>query len=337
MALVTSGLGPLQGGIGVVSRMSVDALRPHAQLNLWRHHHRWPRALRFAHLSSRALLGTLRRPDFVFYEHVGLARIHSALPVLRGIPYGLFIYGIDVWRPLGDYHREALLGARIVLACSEFTARRAREYHPWLPEARVTWLGVPALDVDESCVSPEPTALIVGRMVGRDRLKGHDLVLDAWPEIRRAVPRARLIVVGDGPDRPRLMDRVRREAIAGVEFRGWIGDAERDRLYRSSRLFLLPSLLEGFGLVVAEAAVAGVPVLGLRGTVIEELFPEGQGAVLADEPTGRAVAAAAIPLLADPDRATAVGAAARARVNETFLEHHFAARFKAAILPLLHA
>ncbi|WP_074311478.1 glycosyltransferase family 4 protein [Singulisphaera sp. GP187] len=332
---MSSGLGPAFGGIGVVTQMVVDALEPDVDLTVWRHHLRWPRPLRLAYLFARAFWGGLRRPDFILYEHIDLAQIHAKVPGLRGIRYGLFFYGTEAWRQLDEPRKVAILGADLKMTISATTLELARKSNPWLPDARVVWLGVRTGTPAGPEVPREPIALIVGRMNASERLKGHDPILDAWPKIRLAVPQARLIIVGGGDDRPRLQQRVEKEGISGVEFRGWISNSERDSLYRSSRLFLFPSRQEGFGLVAVEAAVAGLPVLGLRGTVIEELFPQGSGVVLVDEATGPQIAAAAIPLLSDPDLAGTIGRSARARVNGMFLEEHFVTRFREALAPLL--
>jgi len=135
-------------------------------------------------------------------------------------------------------------------------------------------------------------------------------------------------VVGEGDDRPRL--EALAKGLPGVRFTGWVSDAERARLYRESRLLLQPSLREGFGLAAVEAAGAGTPVLGLRGTVIEELFPSG-GVALAESQAPADVAAAAIPILADAGAASRAGAAGAARVGERFLESHFIERVRVAL------
>ena len=69
-----------------------------------------------------------------------------------------------------------------------------------------------------------PVALIVGRMSSRERYKGHDAVLDAWPLIRTAVPDAKLVIVGTGDDERRLRRRVDKERLPAIEFRGRLSD-----------------------------------------------------------------------------------------------------------------
>jgi phosphatidylinositol alpha-1,6-mannosyltransferase len=247
----------------------------------------------------------------------------------------VFLHGIEVWKPLVGRRREALLGANLLLVNSATTQNEARVFNPWLPKAEVTWLGVERQNEIANVASSPPVGLIVGRMADSERLKGHDSVMDAWPLIRSSVPDARLIIVGTGNDKRRLESRVKSEHLSGVEFCGWIDDARRDQMYRSCRMLFYPSKQEGYGLAGAEAASFGVPVLGLAGTVTEELFPLGTGAVVAKDLSRESIAEAAIPLLRNARYAQELGSAAAARVNALFLREHFAGRLRRALAPQL--
>ena len=159
--------------------------------------------------------------------------------------------------------------------------------------------------------------------------------MDAWPLIRAAVPEAKLAIIGTGSDEARLRRRVEREHLGGIRFLGRVSNEERDRAYCSSRLLFYPSEQEGFGLAAIEAASFGVPFLGLAGTVTEELFPDGNGVILAEDLTPRSIADASVPVLTDSQLASTLGAAARSRVQSTFLEEHFAGRFRSAVVQVL--
>jgi len=224
-----------------------------------------------------------------------------------------------------------------LLANSHTTVEETRAVNPWLPEVKVTLLGVPRRTRHATPGKLSPQALIVGRIASAERLKGHDVVLDAWGEIARAVPHARLVIAGDGNDRARLEKRVARENLKGVEFVGRITDRERDELYLRSRLLFYISRQEGFGLAGAEAAAAGVPLVGLAGTVMQELFPNGDGAVLLKDLRPATIAAAVVPVLTRDDFANSLGQAARARVEACFTDEHFKARFREQIKPFLNS
>jgi phosphatidylinositol alpha-1,6-mannosyltransferase len=335
IALVTSGLGTRHGGIGVVAQLIATALEKDSDIAVWEHHALWPRVARIPAAVARTFLGSLKTPDFVLYDHIDLAILHAVMPRLQPIPYAVFLHGIEVWKPIVGRRREALLGATLLLVNSDATKTEARVFNPWLPKVEVTWLGVERQNEIADVGSSPPVGLIVGRMADSERLKGHDAVMDAWPLIKSAVPDAKLTIVGTGNDKGRLQKRVKAEHLAGVEFCGRIDDVQRDQMYRSCRMLFYPSRQEGFGLAGVEAASFGVPFLGLAGTVTEELFPTGTGAVIAKDLSRESIAEAAIPVLRSAQYAAELGRAALARVNAVFLEEHFTSRLRRALAPLL--
>jgi glycosyltransferase involved in cell wall biosynthesis len=315
--------------------MIVSALGTDHEILLWEHPPFWPRWLRISTIAWRAGWGGLKRPDLVIYDHVHLAVLHTVVPTLREIPYAVFLHGVEVWQPLAGRRRAALLGANLLLTNSATTELGARRFNPWLPEVKVTWLGVPGQPQPVDVSLSPPVGLMVGRILGIERYKGHDAVISAWPIIRAAVAEAKLMIVGTGNDEARLRQRVRDERLEGIEFCGRLSDADRDALYRKCRLLLFPSKGEGFGLAGVEAASYGVPLLGLKGTVTAELFPEGTGVVLARDLDADSIAQTAIPVLADAQLAARTGQAARERVQAVFLQEHFIQRFRQALSPLL--
>lgn len=335
VALVTSGLGTAYGGIGVVARSIQAALEPYCKVVVWQHPPFWPRALRIAKIAGHVLLGSQHPLDLVIYDHVHLAVLHAMVPKFRKVPYAVFIHGVEVWQALGGRRREALLGASVIVANSATTVAATRQANPWLPKVEVAWLGIRAASGHVDPGKLPPNALIVGRMSSPERYKGHDAVMSAWPLIRAAVPEAQLVIIGTGSDEERLRRRVEQEQLAGIRFLGRVSDEERDRAYCASRLLFYPSEQEGFGLAGIEAASFGVPFMGLAGTVTAELFPDGEGAVLAKDLTPNSIAEAAIPVLTDSLLASNLGEAARKRVHSTFLEEHFAMRFRSAISKIL--
>ncbi|NSC21593.1 glycosyltransferase family 4 protein, partial [Streptomyces albus subsp. chlorinus] len=121
--------------------------------------------------------------------------------------------------------------------------------------------------------APEPLFLAMGRLVEYKRV---DLLLRLWERVR-PVTGGRLVVVGDGPERPAL------EAMAGpdVTFTGRISEGEKHRLLCRAWLLLHPSLVEGWGLVVTEAAARGTPALGFDIPGLRDSVEDGVTGVLA--------------------------------------------------------
>ncbi|MEI5520468.1 glycosyltransferase family 4 protein [Streptomyces brasiliscabiei] len=151
--------------------------------------------------------------------------------------------------------------------------------------------------------SPEPLFVAVGRLVEYKRI---DLLLRLWERVR-PVTGGRLVIIGDGPERARL------EAMAGagVEFAGHVTEEEKHRLLCAAWLLLHPSAVEGWGLVVTEAAVRETPsvafdVPGLRDSVVD-----GETGVLARGESSFAAAWCALAL--STDRRVLMGKAARER------------------------
>ena len=113
-------------------------------------------------------------------------------------------------------------------------------------------------------------ALFVGRL---SREKGVDVLLDAWHQL----PDLPLTIVGDGPERTRL------EAAAppNVTFTGALTRAEVEARMLSSAVLVVPSIwYETFGLVVAEAMAAGLPVAASRIGALPELIEPGRTGAL---------------------------------------------------------
>lgn len=151
-------------------------------------------------------------------------------------------------------------------------------------------------------IGPSPLAVCVGRVC---RQKGQDLLLTAWPEVRRQVPGARLALVGDGPDRPRL------EALAG-EGVDWVGDVADVRPWlTASDVVALPSRWEGLAFTMLEAMATGRSVVTASVSGSEVLADGTAGAVVPVE-SPRALADALTTRLANPSVSAAEGRAARA-------------------------
>ncbi|MFA5295485.1 MAG: glycosyltransferase family 4 protein [Methanoregulaceae archaeon] len=102
--------------------------------------------------------------------------------------------------------------------------------------------------------------LFVGRLI---REKHVDVLVDAIGILRHRIPGIRCLVIGDGPERMDLEEKVRTMNLSGnIQFTGFFKRSE-DMIARmkSSRVFVLPSTREGFGISALEALAAGLPVV----------------------------------------------------------------------------
>jgi glycosyltransferase involved in cell wall biosynthesis len=153
--------------------------------------------------------------------------------------------------------------------------------------------------------SAEPMFLALGRLTDYKRL---DLLLRLWDRVRY-VTGGRLVIAGDGPERARL------EALAGpgVVFTGRVSEQEKHRLLCAAWLLVHPALIEGWGIVVAEAAIRGTPAIGFDVPGLRDSVLDGQTGVLV--PNEGRFAQAWASLAIDHDTREAMGLAARLRAE----------------------
>lgn len=108
--------------------------------------------------------------------------------------------------------------------------------------------------------SPQTAFAAYGRMVAK---KGFDVLLRALRQLGDRGLDARLVLGGDGPERPRLEALAAELGLGGrVRFAGWIDDVAG--LLHSADVFVLPSLDEPFGIVVLEAMALDTPIVATR-------------------------------------------------------------------------
>ncbi|MSR37174.1 MAG: N-acetyl-alpha-D-glucosaminyl L-malate synthase BshA [Gemmatimonadetes bacterium] len=134
-------------------------------------------------------------------------------------------------------------------------------------------------------------------------------VIEVFARLLRSV-RARLILVGDGPERPRAMERAEELGVeSNVLFLG--KNSSVDELLSCCDLFLLPSESESFGLAALEAMACGSPVVASRIGGLPEVVTEGESGYLLPVGDVEGMAAAAVAILSDGATWRRMSAAAR--------------------------
>jgi len=279
------------------------------------------------------------RPDWILFSHLGLVRAQQRLPRVLHRPYGVFLHGVEAWCPLPARTVRCLAAADIRLANSEYTAMRVMRAHPSIGPVDVCPLALAAIPEATHTTgamtgqtTDELTVLMVGRLASTERYKGHDEVISAWPRIVAAIPRARLVIVGDGDDGPRLR---RRAAESGVEhsirFTGFVTRAALEECYSRAAIFALPSRGEGFGLVYLEAMAHRLPCVGSVHDAAREIIGDAVTGRLVDQDDSDQLSAAIIGLLSDASLRQRMGLAGFRRLEAEYSFGRFEARLNAIL------
>lgn len=161
--------------------------------------------------------------------------------------------------------------------------------------------------------SDPPTILFLGQI---RHYKGLDVLVDAMPLVRRAVPEARLSIVGPWLDAPDGL-RARCEADPQTTVHGAVDDAVKWQQLQDATLLCVPSSGEALGGVYLEAWTAGRPAIGADIPPVRELMDRTGGGLVVDREPER-LAATLIELLEDPGRAAEMGETGRSAIRAEY-------------------
>ena len=195
-----------------------------------------------------------------------------------------------------------------------------------LPCDTVIWGGSPSRPIRAPLSSDSvPLAVFAGRLV---KEKGTDVLLQGFAQARRAVPTARLIIVGNGPERQALENRARELSLGDrIVFTGQRSRSEMEQHFETAWVQVVPSLwAEPFGLVCTDAMMRGTAVIGSAIGGIAESVLHGKTGFLVTPGSVSALAEALTILLSDRDRAEAMGRAGYERAQIHFSENIFVDR-----------
>jgi glycosyltransferase involved in cell wall biosynthesis len=149
--------------------------------------------------------------------------------------------------------------------------------------------------------------------------KGIRFLLEAAARIKPRFPDLKVVIAGDGFERPDLEALAQRLGIASdVLFLGWVPNTGLPPYYRAAALSVIPSLEEGFGIPAAEAMGCETPVVATDAGGLPEVVEDGVTGLVVPRGDVDALASAMESLLADPARRRRMGAAGRERALRLF-------------------
>ncbi|HSA85281.1 MAG TPA: glycosyltransferase family 4 protein [Nitrospira sp.] len=231
--------------------------------------------------------------------------------VLRRSIRRLLVGGADGYIASSQAAREAFIhyGAdadAILAATMPFEAEALHErVHMW----RETFRSTPA---HESYA--RPVLMSVGQLIPR---KGFEELFAIYREVNKVRPDVTLLIVGDGPCREQYEKLTRRERWAHVRFLGHLQGDDLARCFALADLFVFPTRYDAYGLVLAEAMAAELPVLSsLYAVATRDLVDEGTtGFAIEPEKTTESSNTLLKVLAMSDERRHAIGRAAYARVR----------------------
>jgi glycosyltransferase involved in cell wall biosynthesis len=178
-----------------------------------------------------------------------------------------------------------------------------------------------------------PLIVVVGAIThGR----GHDVLVQALPAIRRAIPDARLAIVGE--PHPRELDREYKRDLArigeslapgAITFTGF--EQHVEDAYAAASVVVNPTRYEAFGRVAFEALIAGRPVVSTSVGAVPEVLRDGVDALLVPSERPRDLARATVRVLSDPDLARRLVDSGAARTRAELSPADSLAAFRAEI------
>lgn len=256
---------------------------------------------------------------------------------VSGIPYLCYVHGEELGiasssRELRLLTRQVLSRSAKIVANSENT--RQLLVKNWnLHESRcvVVHPGVDTTRYRPARIRPElrraygwsdgPVLLTVGRL---EKRKGHDMMIEALPQVIEKHPNAHYTIIGDGPELSSLKSRVERaRLIDHVSFVGSCPDDSLVSMVQQCDLFVLPNRaidgnIEGFGIVLLEAQACGKPVLaGDSGGTRETMRSPVTGRTVSCEDPSR-IASTVLELLENREALEEMGTQARRWAVENF-------------------
>jgi glycosyltransferase involved in cell wall biosynthesis len=158
--------------------------------------------------------------------------------------------------------------------------------------------------------------LFIGRLV---KYKNLNVLIDALPQVVKAVPSARLVIAGDGPMRSEWEGKVCSLGLKEkIKFLGYVSESAKQRLLSNCSALVLPSIIEGFGLVILEAFASGRPVLVSNIESCREIVEDGVDGFLLHPQRKDEWSRKMIQLLTDTSLSAALGSRGRAKAEQRF-------------------
>jgi glycosyltransferase involved in cell wall biosynthesis len=134
------------------------------------------------------------------------------------------------------------------------------------------------------------------------KVKGIEYLIGAMPKVLEKFPEAKLVLIGEGPERENLKTQISNLKIENsVEFKGALPHEKIPEELAKSEVFVLPSISEGMGIVIVEAQAVGIPVIGTNVGGIPDIIKNGENGILVEPKNPKELADAIIKIFSEPE------------------------------------
>jgi len=271
--------------------------------------------------------------DVVYAQFV----IPSGLPAaflskLFHIPFVLTFVGGDIYDPSKGIspHKYMLLRAviRWIASCADArtaisndTKTRTIELHGVREDITVVPIGLkevailPASRKDFEFSEEDMICVSIGRLVSR---KGYNILLSAWKQ----VPNAVLVIVGDGPLKAQLAEKIAEYGLSDrVRLLGQIDEQVKFQILSLADIYVSAAQHEGFGIVFLEAMRAGLPIVATNDGGQTDFLSEGEHALLMAPHDDSAISHAVNTLILNKELRSRMGQTNKEAVKKYELKH----------------
>lgn len=249
--------------------------------------------------------------------------------IIHRRPIVATLHGSDIFQAaqgwLGTWlTRQVLQRCDRIIAVSEALAKAASKIG--IPASRIIVIpdGIDLNQFTPSENQREPLIVFVGSLIKR---KGVIYLIEAMSHITSACPTVRLIIIGDGPERPALEQAAATACLTRrVTFVGQQPSQQVRQWLQAAQVFVLPSVEEGLGVVLLEALACGTPIVASQVGGIPEVVTSNVG-LLVPPANSTLLAESITQLLSDTQRWLAMSQNARRRAEELYDWQQIAVRF----------
>jgi len=281
---------------------------------------------RFDPTTLPALLGLVRQRqiDILHLHGYGATTFGRLVAAMTGVPAILHEHANLTSTPWFQQVADRLLEpyTDVALAVSESTATFVRDARRMRPDrVKVVYLGAPIDEFSAARPSADVAAMrerfgaadddvLIGTVTRLHESKGNIYLVEAARQVLDQRPRARFVLIGEGPLRAELEARAAALGLGGrFRFAGFVRDVPAALAAFDVAAF--PSLWEGTPLTVFEALAAGRPIVATDADGLAEVLQDGRNAAIVPRRDATALATALVRLVDDPSERAHLSEAGR--------------------------